>query len=442
MKIPKNPPSQREMIAQIGGDRLLECMEAVDSPTVDGKYLQWDELRHRTPPDDLTLVEWWFGLKFKRMLRKWFPIRDLKGNRFSCVMLDSMQETLHFIDLNAGGTVQMAEVVTDADTRGHYVVRSLMEEAITSSQLEGAATTREEAKAMIREGRDPRDRSERMILNNYQTMLRIGQVKDRPLTKDLVFELHRMVTDGTLDDPTAAGRFRQAGEYRVVGDEYGEETYHRPPPDDQLEARMAAMCDFANGKTPEDFVHPAIRSIILHFWLAYDHPFVDGNGRTARALFYWSMLHHGYWLFEYVSISNFILKAPVRYGLAFLHTETDDNDLTYFVVYHLEIINRAIKELHDYMRRRTRELREMDRELRGAALLNHRQRDLIRHALRHPGWRYTVETHKNSHGIVYQTARADLLDLSERGLMIKQKIGRAFVFVPVADLEKRLGGED
>src|SRR5205814_10028127 len=58
--------------------------------------------------------------------------------------------------------------------------------------------------------------------------------------------------------------------------------------------------------------HPMVRSMILHFWLAYDHPFVDGNGRTARALFYWSMLRNGYWMFEYITISKIILSGPDR----------------------------------------------------------------------------------------------------------------------------------
>ena len=46
-----------------------------------------------------------------------------------------------------------------------------------------------------------------------------------------------------------------------------------------------------------------MRAILLHFWLAYDDPFLDGNGRTARILFFWLLRKHGYWLAEYLSIS-------------------------------------------------------------------------------------------------------------------------------------------
>jgi Fic family protein len=76
-----------------------------------------------------------------------------------------------------------------------------------------------------------------------------------------------------------------------------------------LPERMRALCAFANMRTGVDgFVHPIVRAIILHFMLAYDHPYVDGNGRTARALFYWSALKDGYWLIEYVSISRIIIS--------------------------------------------------------------------------------------------------------------------------------------
>ena len=279
-----------------------------------------------------------------------------------------------------------------------------------------------------------------MILNNYFTMERIGELRRELLSREILLELHRRVTEGALDDPTAAGRLRRDDEYRVVGDDTGE-VFHKPPPASVLDARMAAMVDFANGHDAQGFIHPAIRAIILHFWLAYDHPFVDGNGRTARALLYWSMLHHGYWLFEYVSISQVIIRGPVAYGEAFLHTETDHNDLTYFILYNLSVFKRSIDDLHSFIDNRGKELRELDQRLRGTVGLNHRQRELIRHALRHPGFAYTIEAHRASHGVVPMTARTDLLDLESRGLLRKRKVGRAWIFTPVEDLERLLQRE-
>jgi Fic family protein len=405
---------------------------------VRGKYIHWDKLRHLTPPDGLDHETWWLGLKaLRRAQARRVPLRDKVGGEFSFNLTDPLFECLHHIDSLARGVVPQPEPVTNPATRDTYLVRSLIEESITSSQLEGASTTRDVAKRMIREGRPPRDRSERMILNNYQTMQHILDLKDQAISKELVFEIHRMVTDGTLDDPSGAGRFRRPQEKVVVGDDYGE-VYHVPPPAEELERRMEAMCDFGNGTSPPGFVHPMVRSMILHFWLAYDHPFIDGNGRTARALFYWSMLRNGYWLFEFIAISSVLLKAPAQYGRAFLETETDDDDLTYFLLYHADVIRRALDELYDYIDRRTRRLADAQRDLRGLTTLNHRQRDLVAHALRRPGQQYTVESHRKSHDVVYQTARTDLLNLVARGLMRKDKSGKAWVFTPAPDLEEKL----
>jgi Fic family protein len=441
MQIPKRPPPFNDLFKEITPDLVTRIMPIVDDST----YFHWDELRYRQPPPDMTREEWWLGLKMRRGPAKRIPLLDINGEPFSYNVPGSAQEGLHRIDLHAGGSVETAEPtldpLTNTETRKRYLMRSLMEEAITSSQLEGAATTREVAREMIRQRRQPRNRGEQMILNNFLTMQQVGGLRDQPLSPELIFEIHRLVTQETLDDPTAAGRTRRDDEYRVVGDEFGE-VFHRPPPAGQLEERMAAMCEFANGRTPEGFIHPVVRSILLHFWLAYDHPFVDGNGRTSRALFYWSMLRHRYWLFEYVSISQIILRGPARYGRAFLLTETDDNDLTYFIIYNIQVINKAIEELFRYLANRGRDLRALDVSLRGMAELNHRQRDLIKHALRNPGFRYTIETHRASHDVVYQTARTDLLDLEDRGLLTKRRTGKALEFIPVGDLEEMLRGAD
>lgn len=152
------------------------------------------------------------------------------------------------------------------------------------------------------------------------------------------------------------------------------------------------------------------------------------------------MLRHGYWLFEFVSISQIILKAPIKYARAFLYAETDDNDLTYFILHQLDVIRRAMKELHDYSERKTAALQAVESRLRGMRTLNHRQQALISHALCHPHQRYTFKWHQVSHNIVYQTARTDLLSLEQRHLLRGQKVGRTWYFTPVPDLEERLAG--
>ena len=202
---------------------------------------------------------------------------------------------------------------------------------------------------------------------------------------------------------------------------------------------MAAMCAFANGTSgDEPFIHPVARAILLHFWLAYDHPFVDGNGRTARALFYWSMLNQGYWLTEFISISRVINQARAKYDRAFLFTESDGNDTTYFICHQLEVLRAAIDELHTYLLRKAREVRDVEAKLRGRDDLNNRQLALLGYALRHPDARFTVEGHQTSHRVVYETARTDLIGLVRAGFLDSKKVGKRTVFSPVRDLEKRL----
>jgi Fic family protein len=439
MRKPQSPPEFGKLIAGLSSpEALVPILEAVVSPTHDGRYFHWDDLRYRKPPGGLTHESWWLGLKMRRQSSyRSIPLKDTEGASFQFSVPDLVTDLLHQIDRGGGTFVEIPEQVTNAEQRDRYVVRSLMEEAITSSQMEGAVTTREVAKKMLAEGRKPGNRSERMIVNNYMTMRRIVEMKDEMLTPEMVLQVHREISLDALDTPDAPGRLRRADEDVQISDLEGT-VFHRPPAAGTLAARLEAMCDFANGKTPAHFVHPVIRGIILHFWLAYDHPFVDGNGRTARALFYWQMLHSGYWLFEFISISQFLNKAPVQYGTAFLHTETDQNDLTYFIIHQAEIIRRALIELHDYIGRKSAEARTCITALEKHPELNHRQQALIAHAVRHPGFAYSIAGHGARHAIVYQTARTDLLKLAKLKLLEQKKVGRGLVFVAPKDLKARL----
>ena len=346
-----------------------------------------------------------------------------------------------WISENATGAIKADSRISDPQTKQTYLINSLIEEAINSSQLEGASTTRQVAKELLRSGRAPKDHSETMILNNYNAMRFIREYKDETLTKSMICELHRIVTEDTLpaDDIDKAGVFRGAAEdIRVYS--YDDKLLHTPPSYKELDDRIQQLCDFVNADYDNElsFIPPVIKAIVAHFMIGYDHPFVDGNGRTARALFYWIMAKEGYWLMEYISISRVLKQAPAQYLAAYLHTETDSNDVTYFVIHQLEVIKKSIADLHRYLTDKAGEYREAEKILKTSKLngqLNHRQLGLLKNALDNPGMEYTIKSHQNSHGIAYQTARTDLLALSDTFKLLKKyKVGKKDVFIAPANM--------
>jgi Fic family protein len=435
-------PTVEELIERLDTDEVIAVFRAPKDGLPGDRYLHWDKLRRLDPPLGLTAEQWWLKIKGARAgeLRT-LPLADPEGKPFSYGLLDPMLRRLHYIDQRCSGEVAMDEVVTSERQAGRrFLVNSLMEEAIRSSQLEGATTSRREAKELLRTGRKPRDRSERMIANNYRALQFMRDEMGETLTPALVLELHRVVTEGTLKDPSAAGRLQRPGEERVaVFDRDDGKPIHKPPPAEQLPERMQLLCDFANeSDSDERFVHPVIRAILLHFWLAYDHPFEDGNGRTARILFFWLMRIRGYWLAEYLPISRFIRKAPAKYARAFVETETDEGDTTYFLIHQLDVIEKAINELHLYLQRKTAEVRDIENLLHGTKYLNGRQLALLTDAVRNPDAAYSFDSHAQSHRVSHETARSDLRSLVDAGLLVQRRQGRRHVFEPTPDIASRL----
>ena len=431
------PPDYQKIMNEVDPEHLIAAMRA---PRPSG-YIHWDKLRHLDPPDGVVPEHWWWSIKWGReSLRRTLPLTDPEGRHFTFALPDEVLRLLHYVDQRCRGAIAMSEVVTaDDQARQHYLVNSLMEEAIRSSQLEGATTSRRVAKELLRTGREPRNRSERMIFNNYRALQFMRDEMGDALTPALVLELQRILTTGTRE-PESAGRLQRPDEDRVaVYDRVDGSLIHKPPPADQLPWRLEELCRFANAEDdPERFIHPVVRAILLHFWLAYDHPFEDGNARTARALFYWSMRTQGYWLTEYLTISSILRTAQGQYSRAFVLTETDEGDTTYFLLYQLDVIKRAVEDLHVYLRRKVKEVAEVERAIKRSADFNHRQLALLSNAMRNPEQMYTFQSHAGSHNVVHETARRDLLQLVDQGLLDRRSIRRLAVFRPPPDLRERL----
>lgn len=404
--------------------------------------MHWSKLKYLNPPEGFTSEEWWVATKLARVsVRHHLPLYDKTGRPFSFSDSGYLYRMLHEVDRDASGRIELPADVVTTDSRNRYLVNSLVEEAITSSQLEGAATTRRVAKEMLRSGRPPRDRDEQMIVNNYRAMEFVRELAFENMTAPMLLELQRIITEDTHDDPNVVGRFRLPSDPVYVIDQRDGTVLHEPPDARDVEERVERLLLFANAADEAAFVHPVVRAILLHFMIGYDHPFVDGNGRTARALFYWAMAKFGYWMTEFLSISATIRKAPVQYARAYVLSENDDNDVTYFLDYNLRVILRSIRQLHAYLARKAREMHDVQRLLDRfvpASVLNYRQVALIVAMRKHPDMFFTIESHRRSHSVSYQTARTDLTNLSDLRLVTSAKQGRAFVYRLAHDFDERL----
>lgn len=325
---------------------------------INDEYLYWSDVKYRTQNTGLSPIELWHKVKISRLRRDVIAWPDF-GLHFS--LTDRMQQMCHEFDLNFGGSWGAMKLFPqDKLNQELYLVSSVMEEAISSSQMEGASTTREEAKEMLRKKVEPRNRSQKMILNNYQTIQFISSQRHEPLTRQLLLQVHELMTSGTLDNNEDAGRLRSHDRI-VVSNSITGEIVHRPPSCECLDKFIDALCVFLNNDKSPVFLHPVIKGLIIHFLIAYYHPFADGNGRTARALFYWYMLKKNYWLVEYLSISRIIYKSKNKYEKSFLYTENDSNDLGYFITYNLDVLAKAFEGLKKYMQKKQAERKRADR---------------------------------------------------------------------------------
>lgn len=408
-------------------------------------YRPWRKVRPIARQEGLDPTNTWAALK----LLRWSGWRKLHLSQadarpFGVCVQSAMLETLHRLDhaLGGGGPEALMSpdgLLSDPEMRKRFIVRTLMDEAIDSSRIEGAVTTRAQALDLLRGGGAPKNKSERMIVNNYQGMQWVKSRLDRPLSPEMLLELQTILTRDTLDDPGAAGRLRTDHDQVRVVDSRTSEVVYTPPGAERLRERLVALCEFANAHhTGDEFLHPIVKACVLHFMVGYEHPFVDGNGRTARAVFYWSALRAGYRVFEHLVISTLILKAFAAYPQAFIDVEDDEGDLTYFVAYKLNVIERAVEAFKEHVSREQVQVREALLLVQRAKDVNLRQRLLLEHALRHPKADYTARSHATANAITIMTARTDLERLRKKRLFATYRTGKEVHYVPAPDLEKRL----
>lgn len=437
MKLPRRAPDIKSFFSD-GKENFINLMKNGEVrkliKKVNKEYLHWDEFVHGESPRGTKKEDLWALMTYYRRLNSRRINFGSGGKfRFSYNVPEPIQEKLHEMDVNLGGDLETKNERIPSDEREKYLINSMMEEAIASSRLEGAATTRKAAKEMLKSNRKPRNESEWMIMNNYDAMKMVKEEGAKELTPEFMLKIHETMAKDTMDEKIT-GKYRSDNEIAVM-DSDGDVIYN--PPDYKLvPGLMKKICDFVNGRDKE-FIHPVIKASILHFFIGYVHPFEDGNGRTARALFYWYMAKNGYWMMEFASISRIIIKSPSKYARAYLYTEYDENDLTYFIKHQIRTLSMALKELKEYVERSGKEKEEIFEIISDVEGLNDRQIHVIRKFYEDERRIMTIREVMTTFGVVYETARKDLLDLEERGFLERRIMGKKkFIFLRSSNFSK------
>jgi len=377
---------------------------------INENYEYWDTVKYKKAPG-YTSFDVWTYVKASR-LKMQIKVWDKYNIKFS--LTPEMQKICHEFDLKCGMSWNPNTIIP-ADFKEQFMVSTIMEEAISSSQMEGAVTTRQVAKEILRKEMQPKDVSQQMIVNNYHAIQFITENKDAPLSANLILQLHRIMTENTLNNSLGVGAFRN-NDNVVVENGITHEIIHVPPSYTEIPDFIKELCTFFNDKETDRFIHPVIRAIIIHYMLAYIHPFVDGNGRTARALFYWYMIKQNYWLTEYLSISRIISRSKKSYEKAYQYSEIDGMDIGYFVTYHLKVIEQAYKELLLYIEKKQNEKRAANTFLL-LGDINERQAQVIQMFTENPQCVITVKDLQVKFMITPTTAKNDIIGLLDRGLL-------------------------
>jgi len=377
------------------------------------RYYHWEELRYRVEDIDAR-KKIWLLMKITRLTNE--KCLKIGGINCSYSMTSNLLESLFDLERCLSGHMEYHGKEIGNERMRYHSVSSFIEEAISSSILEGAAVTRADAKEMIRKKQRPVTDGERMVMNNFIAMEHIKKIKDDELTFDLIKEMHKIITHDTLKEGKEwEGKFRETNEIVVGDNQVLEKVFHIPPTYDKIQKMVEGLCEFCN-KENEEFIHPLVKGIIIHFMIGFIHPFIDGNGRLARSLFYWYAIKKGYWMMEYAAISKVIKSAPSKYGMAYQYAETDSNDLTYFIKFNVECIMRAVKSLEAHIEQKAKEQKKARLFVSQNPEFNIRQATILKDYMKDDAPFSVVELQKR-YRAAYQTARSDVIQLEKLGLV-------------------------
>lgn len=259
------------------------------------------------------------------------PLHDFDGNSMVC--LDNAVQ----IPLSAARVL-----LTPQQRTRLYGTKAMEEEILSTFRIEQITTSRESVRRIL-SGQAPRDDEEHCIYGMKQGLEFIAD-RSHTITEENLFRLYQITIGDFLpvEDRLLPGRwYRHDGVTVIDG-----KTEHIRLPWQKLPSYMNGLVAYAAEKTAQNDL---MKAAILHFALAYLHPYFDGNGRMARLLHLWYLVQQGYSSALFVPMSRFVEESRSRYYKAYTQVEQNQQisgvlDVTPFLVYFAESVYHRLGE--------------------------------------------------------------------------------------------------
>ena len=235
------------------------------------------------------------------------------------------------------GSIEASKEVIDNAPLLPYFEREFREDALVrtvhyGTHIEGNELNLSEAEKVLA-GQEiaARDRDIQEVINYRKVMDYIGSLKtqEAKLGEVLIKQMHKLTVEKILI-PEQCGVFRKT--QVVVKNSNSGEISFRPPMAVAVPFQIKNLLEFIESAQDED-VHPVLKSGIVHYELVRIHPFLDGNGRVARALATLILYQDGYDIRKFFSLEEYFDKDAVSYYEALQSVEKNDGDLTPWLEY-------------------------------------------------------------------------------------------------------------
>ncbi|MBN2248562.1 MAG: hypothetical protein JW733_07670 [Coriobacteriia bacterium] len=414
----------RELLAVMTPEDLHKLLRSANE-----NYAYEEEFARRTVPLDAPARSAaWSSLDFaRRVCAHEVTLGTVESRWFTPT--PQILHWLHQIDMLASGRMVTA-LERLGDEQQRFASQSLMDEAVAVCLTPDESRHYEDVRSFLRQGVEPRTRTERLVVNFYSTMREVPKLASSPLDMDAVMEVQRMLALGLCDGSECTAFRRKNIPRKATVDRWP--GAYTPPLAREVEPTLERTIAAVNRQDP--WAHPLIHGFMLYFSVLNLRPFEIGDVGLARALFQIHMHRSGYPALQLMPISQVLLHRYAEY--ARLWPADNNGDLTGFVTWAVESVWHALETLARSIDARVTENERLRAQLRFDPTLNHRQRTILGRAIRLPGATFFIDYHKRSYDIAYSTARADLIGLVDRGYMRVRRDGHAYVFTAAPGLRR------